>query len=166
MARTAVALACELYVRGRADLRGNWDACVREAKVRRPVPTLDDAYVRERIIELGGAIETAYSPSATGGTPPPNPEVTKVIEALAGPDDPDEVKWSALWRMWVRIGQGVEAIDPQQRLVLKDLIDRHFGKAGTENTKGGALGVVVLPALGSGAGTTLCPRCQAALTSD
>jgi hypothetical protein len=103
----------------------------------------------------------------------PNAEIAEVLQAMPDPDDADaDVKWKALARAilphWKAIAAGLASCSPTQRLVLKDIMDRGFGKAGeakkSEPEKTGSLNVVILPALGSGAGTTLCPRCSGELT--
>lgn len=159
-------LFAEAYVRV-GPLRGDWDAAAKSVGMRKP-PSKQDPWLRARIAELGGAVvDEAYS-----GPPAialPSPEVAAAMGALESPDDPDEAKWKALWATYSQIASGTLVCEPQQRLALKDLLDRHYGKPGKETGAGGAKpktpesSVVILPALGSGAGTVICPVCHTRL---
>lgn len=154
----------QAYVRGAT--QGDWEASARTARVR-PVPPRDHEWLLRRIGEIGGALSVEDSPPAfdaeveegVKGTTAVDAEIAAALAVLQ-PNDSDETKWEKLWRLYLEVAGGARLINPQQRLVLKDVLDRHYGKSGQDKQEPLGLGIVAIPILGSGAGAIICPKCK------
>lgn len=99
------------------------------------------------------------------------PEQKAALAALAAielpdPDDKDaDKKWKglakALGPTYKLIASGQIAVDAGQRQVLQSIMDRAYGKVGQQkNNADHEAGVVVLPVLGDGSKSTICPVCK------
>ena len=164
-----------LYVLGPPEVRGDWGAAARKAGFRR-VPNRDSATMRALVGELGGVVAEFGEPSAqteveellvseddSEDDAEVQAEIEKALESVAAPSDEEGWKKAAdaLWPTWRSIAAGHVDASPRQAIALRDIMDRGRGKAGRQvgGPEVAEIGVVVLPALGTGAGLTVCPNC-------
>lgn len=134
----------KLFLNGPEGVRGNWSAAAREAGFKERPSRKNPILMR--LLEEAGRSTTALE---TMGPMPAEDDAEgwKVLAERVKPIMRD----AAL---------GLVALDPQQRMVIKEIIDRAEGKVGQQkaDTTQGPY-VVVLPTLGSGKGLALCDDC-------
>ncbi len=157
-----------------AEVTGDWHAAARKAGYKR-APRLDLLPLRQLILDGGGKpppvewLDTRKPAVPDTLAEPPETDPLDLTHLdLPDPDDPDaEAKWKALAKKllptWRAIAQGEMDVSPTQRLVLKDILDRGFGRVGTKKPEEAQLGIVILPALRDAATMRVCPRCRATL---
>ncbi len=144
-----------LFTSGPEGVRGNWNAAMLAAGYK-VVPPVDHKILRE-LIEAEGVA-------------PPDQENPQSID-LTLPDADDEAGWVALGGevlpLWKAIARGDIKANPSQKAVLQDIINRAYGKVGSQRDDVKDPGVVVLPIQGADASIKvirLCPRCNYDLT--
>ena len=145
----------DAFVNGPEEIKGNWiEAGMTTYSRRDKVPKKDDEGVRTLIIELGG-------------TPPPL-SMAEMLEdiLLPIPGDPKEQEqWQALAQQMMpiyrSIGLGHMEANASQKGIIESIIKRGYKEDVVEEEK--TIGVIILPALGSKSGMTICPNCMATL---
>lgn len=141
-----------LYLYGPEGIRGDWEVAAREAGFRK-VPRRNNP-VLLKLLEAEEA-KQRYSLVLDG----------------TRPADDDAEGWRILAEKVKPIlrdaALGIISIDPQQRMAIKEIIDRAEGKAGQPQRQE-AVGpyVVVLPTLGTGKNQAVCEECLKRLQED
>jgi len=165
----------KLYTRG--PYQGQWEAAAKAAGYK-TAPSKSSMVIRELIGAEGGQIphffqpqeileESISEPSHLDQKESGNPPPLELSLDLPSPNDPQaDEKWELLAKevmpIWRNIAMGNVEANATQRQVLQNILDRGFGKAGqkVDVMEEEEVRVVVLPALGAGAGLHICPRCN------
>lgn len=137
-------------------VRGDWEAACLAAGF--PAAQKLTATVRAWIVDSGGVPPAVASVATPPVTLPP---------ALPDPTD-DSVDWRAeaqkLLPVWNNIAAGLVDASPTQRQVLQDIMNRAYGRPGSQtDAKPDGMRVVVLPMLGLDSAAQICPNCLARL---
>jgi len=142
-----------LYVNGPRTVRGKWAVAEARAGVKADP---DDPEVRKAI-------------EAEGGSLPPLSNIAPIDAKL--PDLPALVAKAETPDDWKRLAKDLEQVASQiakgevkataaQTSMLKHILDRAHGKvAATQESKTMPAGILVLPTLGEGSSTMICPQC-------
>lgn len=141
-----------MYLFGPDGIRGNWEACGQQAGFK-------DVPSRRGKTLLAVIEEVAHY------RPPPARVDLSDISIPQGDATPDQ--WKALAEkvkpILASAALGVAQIDAQQRLVIKDIIERAEGKAGQAQKDEGprvVQPVILLPTIGGEKSMVLCESCQ------
>lgn len=141
-----------MYLFGPDGIRGNWEAAGQQAGFKE-VPS-------RRGKTLLGVIEEVqqYRP------PPARVDLSNLN--IPGSDAPVD-DWKRLAEqvkpIWMNAALGVVQIDAQQRLIMKEIIDRAEGKVGQAQKDEGpkiVQPVILLPTIGGEKAAVLCEQCQ------
>ena len=167
----------------RGPYQGDWEQACRAAGFTR-IPSLTQRRVQEAFSTQGLVAPSSLAEGHLHSiTALPTLSLGAVEEPLGSSDafeipeppsdEASEQEWDAFYtnvdRLWYQIGMGVVAADATQRQVLQEIRTRRHGKAGVKEVKEETSllhHIIVLPALGSGAGATICPNCKKALLDD
>lgn len=168
-----------LYVH--SEFAGDWPKCAELAGLEE-VPKLTDPEMRKYIADEGGKVPGSGEPvkDSTPLTVESNDDES-IAEALKSlnfplPNDPNEQeKWNEIARLvgpiWLSIARGETKPSQGQRMVLKDIMERAYGKVGTKKADEEEIqerNVVFLPLAGEQGRARIdkpqfarCPNCGA-----
>ena len=140
-----------MYLFGPDGIRGNWEACGQQAGFKQ-VPS-----------KRGKTLLAVLDEVAHYRPPPARVDLSNL--SLPSGDAPVD-EWKRLAEevkpLLMKAALGVAEMDAQQRLIIKDIVDRAEGRAGSKREDEGprvVQPVILLPTIGGEKAAVLCEGC-------